>query len=112
MLRSYDIDGVITAGVRPVKPCIIVSGRKFTSAEKTHKQFQQLGIDPTIAVYLRPNGAPADRQSAGMWKALIIGQAGVTEHWEDDPLQADIVKKMTGVKVVFVNHGVPVEDGE
>ena len=66
-LRSYDIDGVITAGVVPVPPCIIVSGRISSLMPETRAQFRKLGIPSEIPVYLRPGGEPADRVAAGMW---------------------------------------------
>ncbi len=90
-MRSYDMDGVITAGVVPTKPCIILSGRVVEGLADTVAQLAQLGVDPTIPVYLRPFGSPADRDAAGHWKAAVIQVAGIEEHFEDDLIQARII---------------------
>lgn len=101
-MKSYDIDGVLTAGVRPEKPCVIVSGRLAAFMPETRRQFAELGIDPDIPLYLRPSGEPADRVGAGVWKATIINWARVDEHWEDDPLQAQIIAAMCRVRVMLI----------
>lgn len=101
-VRSYDIDGVITKGIKPEPSCIIVSGRLSTFMAETRDLLNKLGISEAIPVYLRPAGISDDRVSAGVWKATIINWARVTEHWEDDPLQANIISAMCNVKIVMV----------
>ena len=101
-MRSYDIDGVITLGIMPEMPCIIVSGRLHTLTKETREQFKKLGVDPDIPIYLRPTGAPADRVLAGVWKATIINWAKVDEHIEDDELQASIIRSMTNARVTMI----------
>ena len=106
-MKSYDIDGVLTVGVRPERPCIIVSGRLAQFMHETRVQFATLGIDPDIPVYLRPGGEPADRVVSGVWKATIINWARVDEHWEDDPVQAQIIAAMCRVRLVMVEANAP-----
>lgn len=105
-MRSFDLDGVVTAGCMPVVGDIIVTGRRDKYAVETKKQLAGLGVPDGVAVYLRPSGADDDRVSAGEWKALVCQFAGVDEHWEDDPLQAEIIRRHDPhVHIVLVKGG-------
>lgn len=86
-MRAYDIDGVLTAGIKPEKPYVVISGRTIDEWEKT---VAEIGTDAPI--YLRPYGAYGDHILAGMWKAEMIKRLGVTEFTEDVPLQAAIIQ--------------------
>lgn len=93
MLTSYDIDGVLTNGIKPEPPFIVVSGRLNKFAQETKEQMTSFGVDKTIPIFLRPCGEPADRVCAGYWKSFMIACYHVHRHFEDDPVQIDIIKK-------------------
>jgi hypothetical protein len=106
MLNGYDIDGVLTAGVRPVEPYIIISGRNKEQFQDTTDMLWNLGI--TGPVYLRPFGGEGQRELSGMWKAWMISTAKVTTFYEDEDLQADIIRHACpDCKVVMVRNGIP-----
>ena len=87
-MKGYDIDGVLTAGVKPTPPYVIVSGRTFAEYDDFAKQAAQLA-----PLYIRGTGAYGDRRHAGEFKAGMIAYLGVTEFYEDDPLQADLIEQ-------------------
>ena len=102
-MNSYDIDGVLTKGIKPEEPCIIVSGRLNKFTEETKRQMKELKINPLIRIFLRPFGEPADRIAAGYWKSAIISMFNIEKHYEDDPVQIDIIKKnCPNVNVIIV----------
>ena len=103
-MRSYDLDGVITAGIKPESPCIIITGRLSSLYGETLDQLKSLGIERTIPIYLRPYGDPADRILSGIWKATVINFAHIDEHWEDDPVQIQIIHSMCRVRIVIVKN--------
>ncbi len=88
-LIGYDIDGVLVP--RRVWPCqtyVVISGRLWTEWCRTVKE---IGTDAPI--YLRPHGRNGDRHGAGLWKANMIGKLGVTDFFEDDAYQAEIIQQ-------------------
>jgi len=101
MLRGYDIDGVLAAGVKPKKPYVVISGRVFSSWNQTIKD---IGTDAPI--YLRPFGDYGSHHDAGKWKGMMIAYLGVDEFYEDVPLQATIIKAIVpNCKVIMVIDG-------
>lgn len=92
MIRGYDIDGVITAGVFPKKrEDFIITGRSYLGFLQTVGMLKNKGI--LNAVYMNPvPSVEVTRENAGLFKALMIQVLGVQEFWEDDELQADIIK--------------------
>lgn len=98
VLRGYDIDGVLTRKVEPVKPYVVISGRTLDEWERTVKE---IGVGAPI--YLRPYGQPGDRMLAGRWKAEMIERLDVKEFYEDDRVQAKIIQdNCPGCEVIFV----------
>ena len=87
-MRGYDVDGVLTAGVKPEKPYVVISGRTIDEWDKTVKE---IGIEAPI--YLRPNGEYGDHLLEGIWKAEMITKLGVTEFHEDVEIQYEIIKR-------------------
>ncbi len=99
-LNGYDIDGVLTKGIRPIHPYIIISGRDYTRWEET---INQIGFDAPI--YLNPNSSPkmpGNRERSGEWKAEMINRLGVTDFWEDDPVQAKVIAAKTKCNLIMV----------
>jgi hypothetical protein len=104
-LRGYDLDGVLSVGITPVKPYVIISGRLVDETEKTQVEFADQ-IKNSEGIYLRPEGAYGDHISAGEWKAKIITELGVTAFYEDHPVQAEIIRqKCPSCQLYMVTDG-------
>jgi hypothetical protein len=88
-LYGYDIDGVCSKGIEKKTPCVIISGRTFAEY-KNDKHCPELS--DMYPVYIRGVGKFGDRIAAGNFKAMMINYLGVTEFYEDDIVQADIIK--------------------
>ncbi len=83
-----DIDGVLSTGFRPKEEdYVIVSGRTVDEWTRTVEEFGS-----TRPIYLRPFGQPGDRVLAGRWKSVIVSGLKLTKFYEDDALQAAIIK--------------------
>lgn len=89
LLNGYDIDGVLTNGIIPVEPYVVISGRTFAEYDDFVKQ-----LASNAPVYIRGSGEYGDRTAAGAWKAKMIYELGVTDFWEDDIQQAWIIDRV------------------
>ena len=113
MLNSFDIDGVIFMdkydGVYPGKEDVIITGRSKEEEPETLAMLKSKGI--TNQVFFNPT--PFDektRESSGRHKGQTlyyleeIGyRFGI--HYEDDPVQAEIIRKMMPhINVVLLQH--------
>ena len=115
MINSYDIDGVINmgdkfTGLRPGLRDIIITGRSAIEEKKYTTDWLLLnGIMNHVVMNPVPF-AEKTRQKAGEHKANIINTywdmgIPIGLHFEDDPIQADIIEKnCPRVKVVRVIH--------
>lgn len=98
MLIGYDLDGVLADGFTPLGPGgVVISGRKVCEWSRT---VQQVGI--TRPIYLRPDGKHGDRVAAGEWKGTMCLRLGVTDFYEDDLVQASLIKKYSPGTNVFL----------
>jgi hypothetical protein len=86
-LIGYDIDGTLT-GKEDLSGCVVISGRTFGEYDDLCKALAQ-----RCPVYIRGVGAYGDRQHAGLFKAVMIANLGVTEFYEDDSVQADLIRQ-------------------
>ena len=86
-MRGYDVDGVLTAGVIPKSPYVVISGRTLDEWNRTLSD-----IGTKVPIYLRPYGLPGDYVLAGKWKAEMIHKLGITEFYEDMPIQIEIIR--------------------
>lgn len=113
MINSFDIDGVIFMdkydGVYPGKDDIIITGRSTEEQPETEAMLKSKGI--TNKVYYQQT--PFDqktRESSGHHKGhtlLYLEQMGMRFgiHYEDDPVQAEIIRKiMPHINVVLLQH--------
>jgi len=91
-IRGYDIDGVLTHGIKPFgNICFAITGRSFEEADHTYAQFKEWSIKD-CAIYFCPlPSKDITREKAAYWKANMIQTLGVTVFFEDDLLQADII---------------------
>ena len=113
-MNTFDIDGVIFMGpgfdgVYPGNNDTIITGRSFEEAKETIDMLHSKGI--TNKVYFNP--LPFDkktRESSGQHKgeiikALITLGHHVNIHFEDDPIQAEEIKKIVpGINIVLLQH--------
>lgn len=111
--NSFDIDGVIFMdkfnGVYPGPNDIIITGRSKEERPETEAMLRSKGI--TNVVYY--NQTPFDqktRESSGRHKGQTLfyleqdgSRFGI--HYEDDPVQAEIIRKMMPhINVVLLQH--------
>ena len=87
-LIGFDIDGVLSR-MTPGDDAIIISGRTFAEYDDYAKKLASM-----FPVYIRGVGKYGDRKHAGEFKASMIKMLGVTDFFEDDDLQAEIIKKI------------------
>lgn len=99
---GFDIDGVITAGIRPGLNDVIITGRSYCMAKETFELLHSMDIfNP---VYFNPNyRANNTREQSGAWKAHMINELPhITKFFEDDPVQWKIIEDETDVEVVYI----------
>ena len=88
-MDGYDIDGVLVPlNVKPGNDFVIISGRLYTDWKRTIQEVGQY----EMPIYLRPNGSSEDGVAAAIWKSEIINKLGVTKFFEDNKLQAEIIR--------------------
>ena len=113
MINSFDIDGVINMdqydGLYPGTHDVIITGRSVEERPETEAMLKDKGI--TNKVYF--NSLPFDqktRVSSGQHKGrtlFYLEEMGyrIGIHFEDDPIQANEIKKiMPHVNVVLIQH--------
>lgn len=112
-INSFDIDGVIFMGkydgVYPGRDDVIITGRSFEEEEETFGMLRSKGINNRV--FLNPlRFDQKTRSSSGEHKGRVIGdlmESGyrVMCHFEDDPIQAEIIKSMVPeVNVILLLH--------
>ena len=89
MLKAYDYDGVISAGVRPQHPFVIITGRLFVDYCDELRELAQL-----VPVYIRGVGPFRDHDDIAKFKAMMINHLGVTEFHEDRDDQIAIIEEL------------------
>lgn len=123
-MNSYDIDGVIylgqgLKGLLPRTEDVIITGRSIEEWDVTRKQLDDLGVDKAAIIYMAPwKWIHKTRKLSGIHKAMTLmtiysNGNPVQIHFEDDPLQADLIEEIMGdkIKVVRVQHNlVPLEN--
>lgn len=117
MINTFDIDGVINmgdkyTGLRPGPNDIIITGRsEFDEAEYTMKWLADNKIYNIVC--MNPvHFHEKTRENAGEHKAntinyLLAEGVELGLHFEDDPIQADIIEReCPRVKVVRIVHNL------
>jgi len=114
VINTFDIDGVIfmgkgIGGVYPGPDDFIITGRSVEESKYTWEMMEEKGI--TNYIFFNP--LPYDqktRESSGSHKAKTInnlrrGGYIVNIHFEDDPIQADVIRReCPEVNVVLLVH--------
>jgi hypothetical protein len=116
IINSFDIDGVIYmgdafTGVFPGPDDIIITGRSFEEADLTINMLHSRGIFNDV--YMNPlEFKNKTRESSGQHKGNILKillekgyQIGI--HFEDDPIQAEEIRKiMPHINIVMLEHNL------
>lgn len=84
---AYDIDGVLGGSLVPEGDWCVISGRTWAEYDQTCSTLAQ-----RVPVYIRGAGAFGDRVHAGRFKAMMAQLLAVEEFFEDDPLQAKMIR--------------------
>lgn len=113
-MNSFDIDGVIyisaeLGGIFPGPHDVIITGRSFEEAPETIAMLTKRGI--SNYVYFNPLPfAQKTRVSSGEHKARILNnlrEQGIKVgiHFEDDPIQAQVIADQAPhVAIVLLQH--------
>lgn len=94
-LIGFDIDGVISSDFQFPPNSVVISGRTFYEYDDFCKKLAQ-----EVPVYIRGSGIFGDRIDAGNFKSEMINRLGVTEFHEDDPIQINIIRLNTNVRII------------
>lgn len=92
-MNGYDIDGVLTAGIKPQEPFEVVSGRLLDTLDETIQFLDSIGIKKSP--YLRQDSEDNrfNHQRSGEHKARLIKELGITHYYEDVKEQAKVIKE-------------------
>lgn len=109
-MNSYDIDGVIylghdLVGVRPGPDDIIITGRSYQEAPGTLAWLRHNGIQNNV--FFNPAKIEEKtRKGSGHHKATILEAFSdlISIHFEDDPIQAEVIALYCPVRVVRLEH--------
>ncbi len=94
-MNGYDYDGVLSVGVKPDTPFVVISGRTW---EEDLPFF-----DGAEAIAIRGVGRYGDWEHAARFKAEMIRLWEVTKFYEDDPGQVEIIRSLvTNCEVLHV----------
>lgn len=102
-INGFDVDGVITLGIRPGPDDVIITGRSYVMAHETLKMLSEMGIHNPV--YFNPeHRTESTREQSGRWKALVLHKLkAVTKFFEDDPIQWEIIQReCPNVNVVYI----------
>lgn len=113
MISSFDIDGVIflqdsLPGLTPSKQDIIITGRSKDEIAETSKMLLCRGIRNPVFYNPLPFEAKT-RETSGQFKADTINRLReegypIAIHFDDDPVQIEIIKASTPIHVIEIRH--------
>jgi len=116
-INVYDFDGVTSIGVTPRIGDIIVTGRCFDECDVVFNYLKNYGLQDKIPVYFNPiqyatrgQGTDFSRTKSGQHKARIVKSliengVSIGYFFEDDPIQAAIIKEENPImqdKIVLI----------
>lgn len=92
-MKSFDIDGVISCGICPGQGDVIITGRSIDEYDETIEMLHSRGI--YNQVFFAPwSYDQKTREASGYHKAGIINSLEITRHFEDDPIQIEIIREL------------------
>ena len=103
VVNSYDIDGVIimgedNEGLRPGPNDVIITGRSYTQKEETLSILRGRGINnfvffnPLPRTHFDYSRTTSGRHKAKVLTSLYDCGTIVARHFEDDPIQIEMIK--------------------
>jgi hypothetical protein len=113
-IRTFDIDGVTfinpeIGGLRPDPDDVIITGRSYEEREETETMLAKRGIQNKVMFNPLPFNEKT-RETAGLHKAncikaLFSSGYKVTAHFEDDDVQANVIRlECPEVPVIMIVH--------
>ena len=113
-INTFDIDGCIfinseIGGIHPGPEDVIITGRSYEESPETEAMLLKRGIHNKV-FYNSKRFDEKTRESSGEHKAVVIRRlldAGykVKAHFEDDPIQASVIKaKVPEVEIIMIVH--------
>jgi hypothetical protein len=112
-INSYDFDGVVymgpgRRGVYPGPKDFIITGRSLDEAPHTFSIMKSMGLRNQV-MFNKLKFNEKTRESSGWHKVNCINELKtngieINIHFEDDPIQAQIIKDNTNVSVVLLQH--------
>ena len=95
-MRGFDFDGVVTAGLKPGPGDVVITGRP----PKIYHDILKFNLP--CPVYCFPSPDLASPGEIAAWKSLIIKALMVTVFFEDNPYQAECIRRACpGVEVIM-----------
>lgn len=102
-INSYDIDGVIYLGgdfkgLRPEPDDVIITGRSYEEYAETSRFLESRGIKNQV-FYNKKRFDEKTRETSGIHKAGVLNALArsdrkISIHFEDDPVQARIIREL------------------
>ena len=113
-IRTFDIDGVIAinkeiGGLRPDENDVIITGRSFEERDYTIAMLERRGIMNKVmfndCTYDEKTREGSGEHKANCIKALFSAGYSVVAHFEDDEIQAAVIKReCPEVPVIMIVH--------
>jgi acid phosphatase class B len=92
-MNAYDIDGVLTKGLKPDIDDVIITGRSYMEASETYSMLFKKGI--FNAVYFNPLSFDSKTiEESGKWKGNMAKKLNINIFYEDDKRQIKIIKEI------------------
>lgn len=114
-IASFDIDGVINMegypGVHPGPNDVLITGRSYEEKEETMSMLLDKGIGNDV-YFQQCKYDEKTRISSGQHKGRTIAMLrdegyNIVIHYEDDPIQAEEIRKIVwNVPVVLLEHNL------
>lgn len=115
VINSYDIDGVIYmgphfSGLIPGPRDVIITGRSFEERPETFRFLDSIGIVSNKVFFNPKRFDEKTRHSSGLHKASVLRKLlnegiRIGIHFEDDPVQADVIReRVKEVEIVLIVH--------
>lgn len=114
-IASWDIDGVLYLPQpyptpRPNFRDVIITGRSFEEMGETRYYLDSKEIYNTV-IFNPKQFHEKTRVTSGEHKAntilnLVEQGYNIVVHYEDDPIQAEIIRKLTGIVVIELQHNL------
>lgn len=108
-INSFDFDGVVSIGINPGPHDVIITGRAESEREYVLELLKGRGITNKVYFQKVDKGirtrAMSGAHKANTIKSLMDAGVAISKHFEDDPVQINVLKEMLpDLDVVAVLH--------